>query len=255
MDYYLLLVILSIPFWIFGSRSLPLPINLPASALMLINPVLAASILTYRQAGLAGLAALFKRVFDYRRVGNRLWYLPALLIYPLIQIAVYGILRLAGAPLPKPQTPLWLAPASFPLFFIAAACEELGWMGYAVEPLQNRYGALAAGLVLGAVWGLWHAIPYVQQGENAGWIVWQIINTIAQRVLIVWIYNNAGKSVFTAILYHAMSNVSTYMFPNFGSHFNPFVTAVLTTAAAIVVVAGWGPRTLARFRFAAGRAP
>jgi len=61
---------------------------------------------------------------------------------------------------------------------------------------------------------------------------------------------NTGKSVFAAITFHAMSNVGVYLYPNQGSYYDPFITGVLIIAAAAVVVFLWGPRTLARFRFA-----
>ena len=42
MDYFLLVFLLSIPFWIVGGEKLPLPMNLPVSALIFINPAIAA---------------------------------------------------------------------------------------------------------------------------------------------------------------------------------------------------------------------
>jgi len=44
------------------------------------------------------------------------------------------------------------------------------------------------------------------------------------------------------------TNMSWLMFPNFGSHYDPRVTAPLTIAAAAVVTLRWGPRTLSHRR-------
>jgi hypothetical protein len=41
-----------------------------------------------------------------------------------------------------------------------------------------------------------------------------------------------------------MINVSWQLFPNFGSHNNPFITSLITTQAAVLVIVFWGPRTL-----------
>jgi hypothetical protein len=71
---------------------------------------------------------------------------------------------------------------------------------------------------------------------------------VASRVLIVWIYNNTGKSVFAAILYHDINNVSSFLFPNYGSHYDPRITGLITALAAAIVTVVWGPRTLARYR-------
>lgn len=248
--YLALLFVLSIPFWVIGGRKLPLPMNLPASALMFVNPVIAASILTYRQLGLVDVKALLRRAFDYKRVANPIWYVPILFLDPLIKYLSYVIMRLTGAPLPEPNVPLILVPVFLVGFFLPALCEELGWTGFALDPLQRRWGALTAGILLGLVWAIWHAIPYVQTGNSVSWIVWHSLNTVALRVLIVWLYNNTGRSVFASILYHDVVNVSWSLFPNYGSHYNPFITSMLTCLTAVLVVIGWGPRTLARLRTA-----
>ena len=48
------------------------------------------------------------------------------------------------------------------------------------------------------------------------------------------------------ILFHTMLNISWFMFPNLGSHYDPRLTALITMLAAIVVTLAFGPRTLAR---------
>ncbi|MCE9524274.1 MAG: CPBP family intramembrane metalloprotease, partial [Alphaproteobacteria bacterium] len=68
--------------------------------------------------------------------------------------------------------------------------------------------------------------------------------------LIVWIYVNAGRSVFAAIVFHAMSNVSEFLFPNYGSHYDPFYAAIVLGTVAAAVTFLWGPRTLAHIRYA-----
>jgi membrane protease YdiL (CAAX protease family) len=63
-------------------------------------------------------------------------------------------MRLMELPLPDPQIPLLIAPVFFFMFFMGAIGEELGWMGYAIEPLQNRWGALKASIILGFIWAI-----------------------------------------------------------------------------------------------------
>jgi hypothetical protein len=72
---------------------------------------------------------------------------------------------------------------------------------------------------------------------------------LSGRVLIVWVYNNAGKSVFAATLFHASSNVSWQLFPNQGSHWDPRIGATTVLVAAAAVTYLWGPKTLSRFRY------
>jgi hypothetical protein len=66
------------------------------------------------------------------------------------------------------------------------------------------------------------------------------------RILIVWIYNNTGRSVFAAIEFHATANVSQFSFPNYGSHYDPLVVGLILTLMATVVTFVGAPEPPAR---------
>jgi len=248
LDYLVFVFVLSIPFWLLGGGRLPIPVRLPVSALTFVNPLIAASIVTYQRHGLSGLRALLWRVADHRRMRDKRWYLPVVLLYPLVMVLSYGAIRLARRPLPEPRIPWPMVPVYLLTFLIAGAAEELGWTGYATDPMQRRWGALKAGLVLGLVWSAFHLVPDVQNRQTAGWILWHRLSTVAFRILIVWVYNNAGRSVLAAIVFHAVNNVSWALFPNAGSYYDPLVTFMVTLPVVGFVVAGWDPETLTRFR-------
>jgi len=238
--YFLLVFVLAVPFWLWGGGKLPLPINLPAGALVAFVPMAAACAVTYRQQGRAGVVHLLKRTFDFHRTANGIWFLPALLLPPLIYALSYAILRWTGRPLPETvEIPLSMAPVFFAMFFVGGAGEELGWSAHAIDPMQDRWGVARASLALGVVWAIWHSIPYMQTGNSAAWIMWQSAQTVGLRVLLVWIYNRAGRSAFAAILMHVTANMSWSLFPNFGSHYDPMVTSVVVWAAAAIVLLGW----------------
>jgi membrane protease YdiL (CAAX protease family) len=160
---------------------------------------------------------------------------------PFTYVLSFIFMRLSGMPLPTPaQVSLTKAPSLFLLYGAGAAGEELGWTGYATEPLQRRWGPPRGALILGVVWVIWHAIPYKQTGNSTRWIVWQSLGSVARRVLLVWSYDKAGGSVFATILVHAMDNVSWSLFPNDGSHYNPAVTTIVTCVTAAFFVRRWG---------------
>jgi membrane protease YdiL (CAAX protease family) len=249
LKFFLLVFALSIPFWLIGAV-IPLQVlpGLPVSSLMAFCPLIAASILVYREDKTAGVTELLKRSFDYRRIRVKAWYIPTVLLMPGITVLSYGLMRLMRLPLPTPQFPVLAALAMFLAFFVAALGEEVGWVGYAIDPMQDRWNALQASLLLGLVWAAWHIIPLVQVQRSPAWLAWWCLFTVALRVLIVWIYNNTGKSVFAAALCHAMANVSWQLFPNYGSHWDPRITGLITALAAVIVTVVWGPRTLTRNR-------
>ncbi|MDH4280580.1 MAG: CPBP family intramembrane metalloprotease, partial [Acidimicrobiia bacterium] len=221
--------------------------GLPVSSLMIAAPVTAAAILVHRSRGTAGVAALLRRSFDHRRITSRRWYLPTILLLPLAMLVTYAMMRALGRPLPDSTTIRWRAvPVLLLVFFVGALAEELGWSGYALEPLQQRLGALGASLVLGIAWSVWHFIPLAQVGRSPSWIAWWSLYAVASRVLYGWIYNNTGRSVFAVTLFHAMANLSWQLFPNDGSHFDPQNAGLVVSAVALMVIAFWGPRTLTR---------
>lgn len=248
-EFFILVFALAIPFWVFGAKGLPLQINLPISSLQFVCPFIVALILVYRENGLDGIRRLLKRVLDHKVIKQRIWYVPIIFLPPAIMLLSYWVMRLMGLPLPEPYIPFLAIPIFFIMFFVAAACEETGWSGYVIDPMQDRWGALRAGIILGSVWAIWHAIPWLQVNTPT-WTAGQFLSTIGLRILIVWIYNNTRKSVLAAILFHDMFNVSEFLFPNYGSHYDPVVSGIITGIVAAVVAFLWGPKTLAQYRYA-----
>jgi uncharacterized protein len=226
-----------------------LPIKLPISALMAFCPLLAAVILTYRERKNHGVKELLKLSFDFRKIKDKRWFIPIILLTPAIAIISYGYMKLTGALFSESEMNLISVIIFFFIYFIGAIGEEVGWSGYAIDPLQNRYIALKASLILGVFWAIWHIIPWRQAHQTTTWIVWQGLGTIFLRVVMVWIFNNSGKSVFAMVLFHTMLNTSPYLTPNYGSTYNPFIFAVLLIIISIAITYLWGARTLARFRF------
>ena len=151
--------------------------------------------------------------------------------------------------LPDPQVAVLYVVIFFFVYFIGSVGEEIGWSGYIIEPLQNKYGALKASIIIGIVWAVWHIIPYYQAHQTTGWIVWQCIGTVFLRIIMVWIFNNTGKSVFAIVLFHTMINISPYLIPNYGSQYNPFIFAVLLIITTVIITFLWGTKTLADYRY------
>jgi uncharacterized protein len=247
LRFFLTVAALSIPFAWFGAvTDLQLYPGVPVAALAFVCPVSAAALLAYRENGAGAVSALLRRAFDFRRIRAKVWYLPALFVMPCVTVAAYGLLRARHSPLPAPRFPVPGSLLLFLAFLVAALGEELGWSGYALDPMQERWSAFRASLVLGAIWALWHVIAMVEAGQSPAWLAWGCLDMLGTRVLMVWLYNNAGKSVFAVALYHASANLSVKsLFPG-GSYEAERVIAVILTGVAAVVTILWGPRTLTR---------
>ncbi|HLO29177.1 MAG TPA: CPBP family intramembrane glutamic endopeptidase [Anaerolineales bacterium] len=225
-------------------------------------PMLVALILVYRENGTASMVELLKRPFDFKRIKSKIWYLPIFLIIPLTVLAQYGLALLFGLPVSSPYLPSW-SPLLFAILFIAAIGEELGLMGYVIEPMQERFGALNASILLGIVQASYHILLFTSSGMSSHWIVWQLIYIAATRVLYAWIYNNTGKSIFAVVTMHTLFNMVWFLFPRNTAwvtlarpvFYNPAELAVITIVLATIVTFLWGSKTLARYRFASSSQP
>ncbi|GIH96337.1 CPBP family intramembrane glutamic endopeptidase [Planobispora siamensis] len=238
--FFLLVFALTVPFLALGAVSdaqiLP---GIPLTGLAFVCPAVAAVVLSYREGGIAGVRALPARSSGSRRAVVKTWYLPVLLLYPAVVAASFLLLRLTGTAVPDPR----ISPVPTLLlvlgFLVAAWCEELGWSGYATQPLQERWGAVRAGLILGSVWAVWHWVPLLQVQRPVSWIAWWSLNTVAARVIMVWLFNHTGRGVPAMALFHMTLNVAWQLFPVNGSHFSmPLVAALMTAVAVVVVSAG-----------------
>ncbi len=96
--------------------------------------------------------------------------------------------------------------------------EELGWRGYALPRLQQRAGPLIASLVIGAIWGIWHLPNFfnpssVQASLGLGFLPFFVVGTIADSVLMTWLYNKSkGSALVAGIIWHHATDFWAPMF-------------------------------------------
>jgi hypothetical protein len=110
--------------------------------------------------------------------------------------------------------------------------------------------ALNAALVMGPLWALWHLPSMIVIGQSAELILWGLCATVAVRILNVWIYNNAGASVFAVILMHAIGNTARTSYPGGRSGYelgHGSVAYSIIIVFALIVVVLWRPAILANF--------
>lgn len=253
-NFLLVLFVVSIPPVIFGSiYDVQIFPGFNLYQLPLAMPMVVALILTYRENGKAGLIALLKRTCDFRNIKSEAWFLPMLLMIPSIGFIEYLIQRFSGTSIPAPQFS-WGTLAYISVFFMTYG-EELGWTGYLIDPMQERWSALKSGILLGMVWAVIHFPIHFINGYSFEWIFWHGVYTVAVRVLMVWIYNNAGKSLFAMALTHWTFGMFWSLWPVENLHrvvsfYDPRIMAFTAALYAVIVTLLWGSKTLAQYRFA-----
>lgn len=258
--FFALTFLLSLPFYILNALSHLSIVGKPETgviyiAFFTVTPFASASILTYRRRGSRGLKKLLWSIFDFRKITEKRWYIAIFLLSPFIFLLSSMWVVLSGAMVPPALAPLVTLPAVILFFFLLAAGEEVGWMGYAYEPMRAQASALRAAFVLGMIWALWHVPFFIFMMADPFVLIPQSLTLVGTRILIIWIFSNTGKSVFAAILFHAVDNAALVTFPEVMAvePWGPTVFCSLVVVAAMVVTLLWGGQTLARYRFATER--
>jgi membrane protease YdiL (CAAX protease family) len=180
---------------------------------------ISALVLTGVSEGRDGLRGLLSRLFIWR-VGLK-WYLISLLLVPVVGLTIailYVLLKGLGSELPEAEywhSTLWqqilIWVAGIWLGVAIAPGEELGWRGYALPRLQATVHPLAASILLGLLWGMWHFDGLLSHAANEYSLVDVLgftAGTISASVIYTWLFNNTRGSVLIASIFHAAYDIT-----------------------------------------------
>jgi len=212
---------------------------------MLVGPSTASILLTGLFDGRMGFRELFSRLFKWR-VEIR-WYAVALLTAPLmITTMLFGLSLLSS----EFQPAIFTSDGGPALMLSAIAAglvvglfEELGWTGFAVPRLKQRYGISNTGLIVGIVWGAWHFLPFWKNDTFSA--TFPLILLLGQlfswlppyRILMVRVYDRT-ESLLVSVLMHAslMASLSALVPAELSG--TSLLTWILSWAAALWVIVG-----------------
>jgi len=131
---------------------------------------------------------------------------------------------------------LEFAPTGFLLIgFVFGALEEIGWRGYAQEGLQRRMPIIAAGLIIGLFWSLWHLPLFFIEGTYQAGLgfgtaaFWSYMGSILlTSPLYAWLYNASGGAILLPLLFHGLGNVLGELTPTVASFLSLAVQVGIT---------------------------
>jgi membrane protease YdiL (CAAX protease family) len=262
--YFLLAFVLTWVLSIIASKDI-LPINVPiglrniSGILLHYGPAVAAIVLVGITGGGQALRDFLRRLGIWR-VGVG-WYLFIFIFPLLVRLAAVAIDVWLGGQLPEFMSPdgmpaginpILLIPIVFLIvFFQAGLAEEIGWRGYALPGLQQRYGALTSSIILGIIWWLWHFHP-LNYTFLQSTTFWFLFNILAFTILLTWVYNNTNGSILLVALFHTASNVCDWIVPTnmavtqVTSIRPSIIQGILTWILAIVIIILFGAKQLSK---------
>lgn len=235
---------LALTYWLlfFVRDRLPFdPASGLAGALRGYTPTVAAlatAFLVYGRRGVAEIGARFTRW----RLPRSLYALA--LLGPLAaSLLVVLAVRLLGYQLHLTEE---LNPVKMVLIFFVFAVvdgpigEEIGWRGFLLPRLLERYGPLGASVIVGIVWYLWHLPLYSATGRVAltvPFLLGYAVNNVAFSVVHTWFFQRSGGSAFLAIALHTAGNYAVFLggslFPGLAGTPARWVYLVVLSAAGV----------------------
>ncbi len=205
-----------------------------------LSPGIIAIILTAIYFWKKGLKSLFNAILKWR-VKFR-WYVAIL----ILGIALCGLSLLifnwiTGQSI-KPDQPY-----NFIFYFIiilplSAFWEEMGWRGFLLPVLQEKYTAIKSSIIIGFVWGLWHLPIYLAINPYGDktliFFLMMFFGCFALSIIATYLYNSTKGSLFTCILLHNAINTSAaYFFGNLkGDELRPLLIWVLLLIVSAVII-------------------
>lgn len=190
----------------------PFAYGSPAYLLAACSPTLVALGLTLAFDGPGGVARLGRPLLQ----ATPLWALAlAFLTLPAIALGLSLLAPRFGAwPVRAADvlvaTPLVLFTTAQILTNSGPLGEELGWRGYALPRLLDRWPPLVAGGMLGVIWTIWHIPAFLFSGIVAtplSDLGWYALGTVALSLLMTWLFMRARGSVLIAgIIPHFVIN-------------------------------------------------
>jgi membrane protease YdiL (CAAX protease family) len=123
--------------------------------------------------------------------------------------------------------------------------EELGWRGFMLPRLLEKYSVTQSTVLVGLAWGVWHLASFTFPGAaipsflpvNAWTILLYFVNTVALSSVFTYLHFTGRGSVFLAILLHCSFNAAASItFDFYGSSVSESLQ--LATYIANIVVAG-----------------
>jgi len=178
------------------------------------GPLISALLFTLRERGTAGLKLLIRAALRWRM--NPLWLLVALFFPPLSYLAAlqFHSWWTTDPPVPLPKVTAEALLLTFPFVLVTGGPlgEEIGWRGFALPRLQQRWTPLLASLVLGVLWAGWH-LPLWWIARVPTSFGWYLASMIPLCFVLTCVFNRSGGSILAAMLFHASLNTGFLHLP------------------------------------------
>ncbi len=177
------------------------------------------------------------------RLGWKAYLLPVI-IFGGSTFVAWFFPELSGEKrLPMLLPSIWVfIPVLMFMIFLGGGQEELGWRGYALPVLENKFGIWSANIILGVIWAFWHIPTWfitgtTQSHMNFGGFV---LLMTGYSFILSWIRKISGNRSFSGLYAHGLANAFIPVMPTFNiqdSLIQPryWIWVILTLAIGMLI--------------------
>lgn len=200
----------------------------PLFYLAVYAPAIAALTLALYRYGIDGIGRFLSRLLLWRASIH--WYVMLLVVVPLVYY-VSALLKEGAYDTLFPFESVQAYLLALFLMAIKGPVEEIGWRGLALPMLQRRMAPMWAGVVVGAIWGIWHLPAFVLSGmpQSAWSFMPFFVGVIALSVIVTPLFNHSRGSILLPALFHLQ--LINPLWPDA----QPYDTWVFALVAVVVV--------------------
>ncbi len=190
-------------------------LTFPALVLGAFGPAVGTIFAIWTLDGRAAVATFLRR-FASLRFGWKAW-LAMFAVLGAVNVVAWYLPELFGYARPPMLLPTALV---FPVWwllmvFLGGGQEEIGWRGYIMQPLEERFGLWGGNVVLGVVWSAWHAPLWFVPGSTQASMpfVAFTIGTIGLSFFFSWLMKASGDRPMAGLMVHGTYNAIIPLFP------------------------------------------
>jgi membrane protease YdiL (CAAX protease family) len=223
----------------------------PAYLAGLLGPLVGAVVTTALVGGRPGVGDLVSRMIRVR-VGLRWWGIGLALplaIAALTYMSMIGYSMIRLVPIDPPSSAALGRFNGFPitnmlgtwalLVVVNGLGEETGWRGFLLPQLMRRRSPLAASLVVGVLWAIWHIpafwISETYRQMSPAMIPMFLVGLTSGAVFLTWLYNRGRSSILLAAVWHGTYNLLSGSAGARGAMAAAESTFVVALAAVLII--------------------
>ena len=181
-------------------------------ALAAIGPTCGALVTTYVFYGKIGVRRLIQKIRFGKPTWNVLLFALSPILFFVLGLFVYRVVKGDWYSFQNFIGEHW---SSYPVFlawalplFTYAIFEEIGWRGFLLPVLQQKYSAWMATIYLTVIWALWH-IPFFfyRFDFSLGISIGFFFGIFVGSMILTSIYNSTRGFLIPVILFHFLNNL------------------------------------------------